>query len=52
VAGPREKRTDVASDRSGADEQDLLGHVALPEVMRMPGIIALREARGDGNLGS
>src|SRR4030095_16570180 len=45
VAGPREKRTDVASDGSGADEQDLLGHVALPVVMRMPGIIALLRTR-------
>ena len=30
VAGPGKERADVASDRAGADEQDLLGHVFLP----------------------
>src|SRR5881628_4278007 len=50
VAGTRQERSEVASDGSGADEKQLLTHVALPVgcMLRRPGAGSTAEFRGKG----
>src|SRR5438128_10494648 len=50
VAGTRQERPQVASDGSGADEEQLLAHVALPVgcMLRRPGAGSTAEFRGNG----